>query len=99
MEIEMSQSDLDEPANRGHDDAPGQKVTIHVNEKPVKLIGHIQTGLQIKQAAIAQGVKIELDFVLSEELSHDRTRIIADDQRVAVTNKSRFDAIPNDDQS
>jgi hypothetical protein len=29
-------------------------VTIHVNEQPVKLVGHIQTGLQIKQAAIAR---------------------------------------------
>ena len=84
---------------RHRDDAPGQTVTIHVNEKPVKLLGHVYTGLQIKEAAIAQGVKIELDFVLSEELSHDRTRIIADDQRVAVTSKIRFDAIPNDDQS
>lgn len=95
----MSQTDVLDPAVPGHGGPPVQKVTIHVNEKPVTLVGHAHTGLQIKQAAIAQSVKIELDFVLSEELSHDRTRIIADDQRVAVSDKSRFDAIPNDDQS
>ena len=48
----MSQPDLREPADRGHDQAPGQTVTVHVNEKPVKLVGHVQTGLQVKQAAI-----------------------------------------------
>jgi hypothetical protein len=101
MEIAMSAPDLPSAAKPPlHDGVPpGQNVTVHLNEQPVKLVGHVQTGLQIKEAAIAQGVKIELDFVLSEELSHDRTRIVADDQKVSVTDKSRFDAIPNDDQS
>ncbi|HEY2357772.1 MAG TPA: multiubiquitin domain-containing protein [Phenylobacterium sp.] len=96
----MSAPDIHLPAKSpGHDVPPGQRITVHVNEQSVKLVGHVQTGLQIKQAAVAQGVKIELDFVLSEELSHDRTRIVVDDQKVAVTDKSRFDATPNDDQS
>lgn len=72
---------------------------IKVNNKPVTIIGHHHAGLQIKQAAIAAGVKIELDFVLSEELSHDRSRIVGDEQRIKIEAGSRFEAIPNDDHS
>jgi hypothetical protein len=72
---------------------------ITVNHKDVPLIGHDHTGLQIKQAAIGAGVRIELDFVLSEELSHGRSRIIGDDQRIRVEAGACFEAIPNDDHS
>lgn len=74
-------------------------VVIHVNRKPVKMAGAVHTGLEIKQAAIAQGVRIQLDFVLSEELAHGQMRIVGDNERVKLSNKSRFDAIPNDDHS
>jgi hypothetical protein len=83
--------------HHGHDhDA---EFRIHVNTKPVKTRGHHHTGLEIKEAAIEQGVNIQLDFVLSEELSKDRTRVIGDDERIEVNGHSRFDAIPNDDHS
>jgi hypothetical protein len=72
---------------------------IEVNHKEVPLIGHDHTGLQIKQTAIGAGVRIELDFVLSEELSHGRSRIIGDDQRIRVEAGACFEAIPNDDHS
>ena len=42
-------------------------IEVSVNEKPVTLQDEEQTGLDIKQAAIAQGVGIQLDFVLSIE--------------------------------
>lgn len=73
--------------------------TIKVNNKAVRIVGHEHTGLQIKQAAINAGVKIQLDFVLSEELSHGRSRIIGDDQRIRIGEHSVFEAIPNDDHS
>jgi hypothetical protein len=57
------------------------------------------TGLQIKEAAITQGVRIQSDFVLLEELDHNRTRQIADTETITVTEKSQFQAIPNDDHS
>ena len=72
---------------------------IKVNNKPVKLVGHRQTGLQIKQAAINEGVRIELDFVLSEESAHGRSRIIGDDEEIHVEADACFEAIPNDAHS
>jgi len=84
----------------GQDDqADRHEVTIHVNDKPVRVPRPRVSGLQIKQAAIAQGVRIELDFVLLEDLPHNRTKPIADTDTVTVTEHSRFQAIPNDDQS
>ena len=77
----------------------GQPFEITVNNKPVTITGHIHTGLDIKQTAIAQNVAIGVDFVLSEELSHGRMRIVGDDERVNLTKHSRFEAIPNDDHS
>lgn len=72
---------------------------VKVNNKPVKLVGHQQTGLQIKQAAIAQGVRIEIDYVLSEDLANGRSRIIGDDEEIHVKREACFEAIPNDDHS
>ncbi len=74
-------------------------VTVTVNERPVALPTNDVTGLEIKQAAIAQGVPIQLDFVLSEELEQRRTRIIGNGDRIRVTERSRFLAIPPDDNS
>jgi hypothetical protein len=67
-----------------HGHSPDAEFTIHVNTKSVKLRGHHHTGLEIKQAAIAQSVNIQADFVLSEELSKDRTRVIGDEERIEV---------------
>lgn len=72
---------------------------ILVNERPVNVDGPRITGLAIKQAAIAQGVPIQLDFVLSEELPNGRSRVVGDNDTVTVNKNSRFLAIPNDDNS
>ncbi len=74
-------------------------VEITVNERPVTVEGPRLTGLHIKEAAIAQGVSIALDFVLSEELEHGRTKIVGDRDEVTVTKHSRFDAVAPDDNS
>jgi hypothetical protein len=74
-------------------------VEISVNDKPVTVDGPRISGLAIKQAAIAQHVEIQLDFILSEELPGGRTRIIGDTDTVPVHKGSRFTAIPNDDNS
>lgn len=76
-----------------------QTVEIHVNDRPVRVVRPRVTGLEIKEAAIAQGVPIQLDFVLSEELGERRTRVIGDRDAVTVNKESRFLAIPNDDNS
>ena len=41
--------------------------TVTVNNRPVILTSHRVTGLAIKEAAIAQGVQIEPDFLLTLE--------------------------------
>lgn len=77
----------------------GHEVVITVNEKPVTVTGPKVTGLQIKEAAIAQGVQIGLDFQLSEELANGRTRIVGDAEPITVNKNSHFDAVAGDDNS
>lgn len=74
-------------------------VTITVNESAVRISGPRVTGLEIKQAAIAQGVDIQLDFVLSQEFPNRQTEVIGDDDTVTVNKNSRFVAIAPDDNS
>jgi hypothetical protein len=81
------------PENKPH------QVEILVNERKVKIAGPRATGLQIKQAAIAQGVSIQLDFVLSEELGDRKSRVVGDNEEVAVNDHSRFIAVAPDDNS
>jgi len=74
-------------------------VEILVNEKPVHVKGHKQTGLSIKEAAIHQKVPIQVDFVLSIERGGGKTELVGDDQKIRVHKHERFLAIPNDDNS
>lgn len=85
----------------GGNEGPGHqdRIEVLVNEKIVILEKADQTGLSIKQAAIAQGVAIQLDFVLSIERGHGKTELIGDNQHIKVHKHDRFLAIPNDDNS
>jgi hypothetical protein len=74
-------------------------VEVSVNERPVNVNGPRVSGLEIKQAAIAQSVPIQLDFVLSEELPNGRSRVVGDDDIITINKQSQFLAIPNDDNS
>lgn len=74
-------------------------VTISVNEQPVKLHGHTATGAEIKTAAIAQGVLIQQNFVLQEELPNGSSRIVGDNDKVHLREHLRFTAIAPDDNS
>jgi Multiubiquitin len=74
-------------------------VTIHINDRPVRLPDHVATGLQIKQAAIDLGSPIRADFVLTEEIGPHRTRVIGDDDEVRLNKRSRFLANDGDDNS
>lgn len=86
---------------RGRPEHPDKLVTIEVNTKPVKIAGPTVTGLQIKEAAIAQGVDIKLDFVLSHEVGEGgrRTVIVGNDDVVTIHRGSKFHAVPPDDNS
>jgi hypothetical protein len=82
-----------------HHPHPEPDVEIHVNEKPVIVIGHRHTGLEIKKAAIKQGVKIDLGFLLYLLRPHKPNQLIGDDETITVTRESQFHAIADDDNS
>lgn len=74
-------------------------VIVTVNEQPVTLHGEKATGSQIKAAAIAQGVQIQQNFVLQEELPNGKSRVIGDNDAVHLREHLRFTAIAPDDNS
>jgi hypothetical protein len=76
-----------------------EPVKIHVNEKPVRLKGHHHSGLQIKETAREQRVKIELDFLLYLLRQHQPNKPIGDHEEVYISDESRFHAIADDDNS
>ena len=75
------------------------KFLISVNKKPVHVDGPSTTGLEIKEAAIKQGVPIELDFLLAKVGPDDKEPIIGDDDKVDVTEFKTFTATAPDDNS
>lgn len=99
VEQEKKGPDLGPDHDKDHGQGHDRKIMVFVNEKPVVLDDDKQTGLSIKQAAIKQGVGIQLDFVLSIERGGGKTELIGDADRIKVHNKDRFLAIPNDDNS
>ncbi len=94
---------VDKPAVVGqHEDHQPQPhiITITVNTKPVKMTGPRHTGLEIKQAAIAKKVKIDLSFLLYE-IRHggQPNKLIDDGETVTITDHSEFHAVADDDNS
>jgi hypothetical protein len=76
-----------------------EPVTILVNESPVTMSDKKTTGKGIKEAAIQQGVKIQLDFVLSVELNDRRSKVVGDNDAVELHKHERFLAVAPDDNS
>ena len=109
--MESQQDVMGNNENRERDDRSDEKdqdkehdhedhtVTISVNEQPVKLHGDTATGAEIKAAAIAQGVKIQQNFVLQEELPNGTSRIVGDRDKVRLREHLRFTALAPDDNS
>jgi hypothetical protein len=74
-------------------------ITVTVNEQQVTLASRTVTGAEIKAAAIAQGVAIQPNFVLQEELPNGTSRIVGDADEVHWRAHLRFTAIAPDDNS
>ena len=74
-------------------------IGVLVNEQRVELEGREHTGREIKTAAIAQHVAIQLDFVLSIEQGAGKTHIVGDNEVVKVHPHERFVAVADDDNS
>lgn len=83
----------------GHDHPkPAKTYVIQVNTQNVTVRQHKATGAEIKAAAIAQGVAIELGFVLSVKHG-DRYDIVGDDDEVTLHKGLDFIATAADDNS
>jgi hypothetical protein len=80
------------------EDAKIRTVEITVNRRPVVLDDKHVTGLEIKQAAIAQGVPIELSFQLSEKKGK-HLKPVADTDTVTIKTGDEFRAVAGDDNS
>lgn len=77
------------------------KVVVTMNRKyQVTLPTHRVTGREVKQAAIDQGVPIQIDFLLTME-AHEGApaRSVGDDETVTVTKNTVFTANDGDDNS
>jgi hypothetical protein len=85
-------------------DGPGggngpKDIEIEVNGKTVTMPDKDTTGAAIKAAAIAQGVSIQANFVLQQELANGSSKVIGDTDVVKIHNKMSFTAIAPDDNS
>jgi hypothetical protein len=78
---------------------PKKELHVIVNRKhTVILHGARQTGMSIKEAAIAQDVPIQLDFLLSRKTGA-KFDPIGDDEHIRVHNDDEFRAVDGDDNS
>lgn len=75
------------------------RVQVLVNGEKVVLDRSEATGAEIKAAAIAAGVPIQPDFVLSEVLPSGKQKIVPDGKKVHLKDGDEFWAIPGDDNS
>lgn len=74
-------------------------IEIQVNKRQVEVDDRRMTGLEIKQAAIAQDVPIRLDFLLSHHRPNGDVEIIGDTDEVQVRQGAKFTAVAGDDNS
>ena len=65
-------------------------VTIEVNDHKVEMPAGPATGLEIKDAAIKQGVNIQQNFVLQVELPNGSSRVIGNDDKVLLDRAPRL---------
>lgn len=79
--------------------APRPKVTVKVNTKPVELPRGLNTGAQIKAAAIAAGVQIKPDFILHLEGHDGVDQVIGDHDEIFIRGGECFDALDNHEDS
>lgn len=79
--------------------AARKAVQVKVNSQPITVAGPRISGRDIKQAAIAQGVQIEVSFQLSVKRGSRQTQIVGDEEVIAVHDGLEFVAVAADDNS
>jgi hypothetical protein len=86
--------------NKGKDDHEAKVVTINVNNKPVSMTKGKHTGIEVKDAAIAAGLPVTRDFVLTELHGNNEPRkTIGNEDSVNIHDKSEFSLVADDDDS
>lgn len=75
-----------------------RSVTIKVNRNDVKMPRRRATGLEIKQTAINQGVKIQLDFLLYRIVDGQQVPV-RDNERLTLHECEEFRCLAPDDNS
>ena len=85
--------------DHGQEEKSDKHVDVEVNSRDVTLFGKEATGLQIKEAAIAQGVSIQPNFVLQQELPNGSSEVIGNTDTVHLRPHLKFTAIAPDDNS
>ncbi|PBC69687.1 multiubiquitin [Streptomyces sp. TLI_235] len=82
---------------------PGQNkphtVTVKVNRQPVVLEDRQVTGLEIKEAAAAQGVPVDSGFQLSIQRPSGRYEVVGDHDQIRVHPGEEFLAVSPDENS
>lgn len=73
-------------------------VTVLVNNREVLLSDHKTTGLGIKEAAVAHGVAINVNFALFR-VAGQTQHPVGDGDTVTVHDKQEFRAVAPDDNS
>ena len=81
------------------EDLSQKTVTIEVNDHKIEMPAGPATGLEVKEAAIKQGVDIQLNFVLQVQLPNGSSKAIGDDDKIPLTEHLAFTAIAADDNS
>ena len=79
--------------------AEPKKVEIEVNGNKVEMLEGPASGLEIKQAAMKQGVGIKPNFVLQQEMPNGTAKVIGDNDKVIIREHLSFTAIEPDDNS
>jgi Multiubiquitin len=74
-------------------------IIVTVNNKPVEFKVHSATGAEIKATAIAQGVRIQQDFLLFEIRDHEPLKPVRDDEVESLHDGLKFRATAPDDNS
>ena len=74
-------------------------IEIEVNDYKVKMHEGPAAGLEIKEAAIEQGVPVQTSFVLQLHLPNGSSKVIGDEDKIQLTEHLAFTAIAADDNS
>lgn len=86
-----------------HESAQAEKnhktVDAVFNKKPIQLPKGRLSGLEIKQAAVAHGLSIQLTYVLFQIKNRNHRKVVGDADIIEIREGIEFAAVADDDNS